>query len=266
MYTTLKPDDFRRHLGLSNDYQVEGVLLSGTWDLRANDEHIPFLVNALDKLGVEYEMTKFKDVETGHAHEINIGNKHYWFVPVMGTAVMSVYAHIASVLGSKKNILIGVVGGLAPGIKPGDFILPTRIYGNDNALKYQPNNTDKYFYPNEKLYENLKLRLPINIKVWSGETTTCEVMLAETKDDVANWSRDGYLGVEMEGAMIFALSNYFSVPAAAIFTVSDNLIENETILHNSYKLSKEKRHFSRNIQYEIAIRELLDIREGAKHE
>ena len=259
MYTTLTPDDFRKHVDLPKDYMVEGLLMSGTWDLHAQDKHLPCLKNSLDKLNVKYEIRKFEGVNAGHAHEITINDKHYWFVPVMGTAVMSVYAHMASVLGSKKNILIGVVGGLAKGIKPGDFILPQQILGNDNALKYQPENTDKYFYPNKDLFNNLKDRFSNNIKLWEGKTVTCEVMLAETIEDVTSWSKSGFLGVEMEGAMVFALSKHFDIPSAAIFSVSDNLIENETMLHESYELSKKQRDEAMSIQYNIAVQELLDF-------
>jgi len=172
---------------------------------------------------------------------------------------MSVYAHIASVLGSKKNIMIGMVGSLAKGIKPGDFILSQKILGNDNSLKYIPENLDKFFYPDKVLYNKLKQRFPDNLKLWEGNTITCEVMLAETKEDVANWSKSGFLGVEMEGAMVFALSRHFDIPSAAIYSVSDNLIENETMLNESYELSKKQRDNAIGMQYNIVVKELLDI-------
>ncbi|OGM12082.1 hypothetical protein A2Z22_03250 [Candidatus Woesebacteria bacterium RBG_16_34_12] len=259
MYTLLSKDNFRRHFELTKDYVVEGLLLSGAWDLGSTDNHLPYLRNTLDSLDVKYEIKKFEQINAGHLHEITIDNKYYWFVPVMGTAVMSIYAHIASILGSRKNILIGVVGGLAEGIKPGDFVLPKKVFGNDNALKYQPQNKDKFFYPDKKLYKKLLQRLPSGVKIWEGKTITCEVMLAESPGDVKQWSKENYLGVEMEAAMVFALSNHFKIPSAAIFSVSDNLIENETLLHESHQLSQSQRRKARSIQYDIAIRELLDM-------
>lgn len=259
MYTSLTPNDFKRYVGLPNDYVVEGLLLYGSWDLHATDKHIPLLKNALDKLEIDYELNKIEEVNAGHAHEITIKGKHYWFVPVMGTAVMSIYAHIASVLGSKKNILIGVVGGLSKNIKAGDLIIPRRILGNDNALKYEPKMIDKYFYPDDTLRNDVLNRVPQEIKVHEGDTITCEVMLAETQEDVLSWSSQGFLGVEMEGAMVFALSKHFSVPAAAIFSIADNLIEEETLLHESYKKGKNIRMETQSIQYQIAIKELLNI-------
>jgi hypothetical protein len=76
MYTTLTPDDFRKHLGLDKNYVVDGLLKYGTWDLHAQDKHVPCLKNSLDKLGVKYEIKKFEGENAGHAHEITIKDKH----------------------------------------------------------------------------------------------------------------------------------------------------------------------------------------------
>lgn len=257
MYTTLTADDFRRTLKLPKDYYVSGLLACGVWDLYAEERHLPHLRNAVADLGVSCEIKRFEDVELGHAYELSSREKKYWFVPVMGTAMMAVYAHIASMLGSKKNILMGVAGGLAPGIKPADFVLPAAALGNDNALKYQPEAKDKMFYPDQELYQKLKGTIPADQKVWEGKILTCESLFAETAEDVQNWSNEGYLGVEMETALMFALSKFFGIPAAAILVVSENLIAGETMLHQSHDLTKPKREASRRIQYQMALRELL---------
>lgn len=257
MYSKLTAEDFRKDLELPENYTVDGLLAYGIWDLYAEDRHLPHLKNALAGLGIGDTVTRFDNSDIGHAYHFLANQKRYWFVPVMGTAMMATYAHIASILGSKKNILIGTVGGLAPDIKSADFILPNAIFGNDNALKYQPTSTDKIFYPDKKLSENLKKRISGGIKIWEGKTLTCESILAESEEDVLSWSKEGYLGVEMEGGLIFALSDYFHVPAAALFFVSDNLIKGETMFHKSHELSKEKREIARAIQYKISLEELI---------
>ena len=257
MYTTLTADDFRRTLKLPKDYSVSGLLACGVWDLYAEERHLPHFRKAVADLGVTCAIKRFEDGDLGHAFELTCNDKKYWYVPVMGTAMMAAYAHFASILGSKKNILMGVVGGLAPGIKPADFVLPTATLGNDNALKYQPEAKDKMFYPDQDLYQRLKRAIPADQKVWEGKTMTCESILAETAEDVQNWSGEGYLGVEMETALMFALSRFFHIPAAAILYVSENLIGGETLLHQSHEHTKPKREESRRIQYQAALRELL---------
>lgn len=84
------------------------------------------------------------------------------------------------------------------------------------------------------------------------------MMLAETQQDVDDWSAAGILGVEMEGAMTFALSKHFGVPSAALFFVTDNLIENETMLSAAHKTQGEIRTRSREHQYDVGLALLLE--------
>lgn len=258
MYTSVDVDAFKKRTGLPHDYTIDGFLAAGTWDLYANSRHIPQLKLALETLGVTTTVFRIEGEELGHAFEFVVDGRRYWFVPVMGTAVMSQYAHLASMLGSKKNLLAGVVGGLKPGMKPADFIVPTASKGNENALMYQRTSADLLFYPNNELRSRLKARLG-DIHVHEGITTTCEVMFAETAEDIKQWSNQGYLGVEMEAAMIFALSNSFGIPSASILYVADNLIEDVTIFHDSYETSREAREKAKLLKYTAVVAELLDL-------
>ena len=58
---------------------------------------------------------------------------------------------------------------------------------------------------------------------------TCQAMLAETWEDICEWSSRGFYGVEMEASTVFAVSQHFKVPATAMLNIADNLIEKETI-------------------------------------
>lgn len=256
MYKALDIDIYRRKLGLAEDYKVDGLLVCGVWDLLAEREHLPFLIKTLEKMRVKASVERIKGEQLGHAYTFDVQGKHYWFVPVMGTAYMSKYAHLACLLGSEKNILIGVVGGLKKGIKPGDFIIPTYSTGNQNAFMYDREAKDLKFYPNKELTQKIKHKLN-DVKVHEGSTVTCEVMFAETDEDVRQWSEQGYLGVEMEAATMFALSKHFKVPATAILTVADNLIEETTFFHAAYDETKEIRENARLVRYEAALTELL---------
>ena len=155
MYKSLSANDFRKYLKLPPDYKVDGLLVTGVFDLWGDELHLPHVVNYLNDAEVPYEISKFKQKAIGHAHELKIDSKIIWFVPVMGTAVMSIYAHVASLLGSRKNILIGTVGGLSMQVNPEDLIFPTKVFGNDNSLKYKPDNLDKYLYPDASLNNKL---------------------------------------------------------------------------------------------------------------
>ena len=258
MYIKYGADDYRRFLGFPDNYSVDGLLACGVWDLHAEEKHIPHLIAALDAKKIQYKLTRFDKKDIGHGYELAIADKIYWFVPVMGTAVMSMYIHMASLFGSKRNILLGSVGGLAPGMKSGDFIIPTSSIGNDNARMYDRSNKSNVYKPDDILFNILKSKLIGNYKVWEGVTTTCEILLAETQDDINNWSKEGILGVEMEAAIFFAASKYFKIPAVSLLFAADNLIEDQSFLSDEYKKSKEKRNLIRQQQYEIGLDLLIN--------
>jgi purine-nucleoside phosphorylase len=82
-------------------------------------------------------------------------------------------------------------------------------------------------------------------------------MAGETWEDVLNWSKQGYFGVEMEASTVFAVSNHFNVPSAAILRIGDNLIEKETVMDINYESSRDlHRQVSQDI-FDAAVKELL---------
>lgn len=91
----------------------------------------------------------------------------------------------------------------------------------------------------------------------TGTTTTFRMMLAETQQDVDDWSAVGILGVEMEGAMTFALSKHFEVPSTALFFVEDNMIENETMVSEAHASQGSIRSRSRAHQHDVGVALLL---------
>ena len=86
---------------------------------------------------------------------------------------------------------------------------------------------------------------------------TCQAMLAETEADVKVWSEQGYYGVEMEASTLFAVSNHFGVPSAAILRVGDNLIENETVHSESFAKNKSARLEQKHVLSRAVISELI---------
>jgi len=162
-------------------------------------------------------------------------------------------------LGSQKNILLGVASGLKKDAKTADLIIPEAAKGNQNAFMYDRESNDLLFYPDTEMSQRLAHRL-IDQPLHCGKTVTCEVMFAETPDDIANWSGQGYVGVEMESALIFALSKYFGVPSASILHVADNLIAGVSLFDKeAHADSKELRRTARKRQYEAVTAELLDM-------
>lgn len=254
MYKTFTAEDWKKQLRLPADYHVDGMLCYGTWN---KDQQVELFKDVIEQHGKKYEygvLPSFLE----KLLEFNIEGKRYWFDVSYGGALLSEYLHLASMFGSKKNILLGSCGGLAPGISGLDMVIPTYSYGDESPTRmYDPEAIDHKHYSNENLSQNLKNRIGTKYKVWDGGTTTCQAMMAETWEDVQEWSKEGFISVEMEAATVFAVSKHFKVPAAALLRVGDNLIEKETIRSESYELRREKSQEIKRMQYEVALAELL---------
>jgi purine-nucleoside phosphorylase len=159
--------------------------------------------------------------------------------------------------GSKKNILLGSCGGLKHGAKSLDIIIPEWSYAEESSAKaYQPQANNKY-HADETLSDKLANKLSETYTVHRGSTITYQAMLGETWEDITKWSREGYAGVEMEAATVFATSNHFQVPSAAILRIGDNLIEEETVLDINYENSRDLRRNVSKDTFNVALRELI---------
>lgn len=254
MYKSFTIEDWKQYFGLPNDYRVDGMLCYGTWD---KDKQVKIFKNIIEQSGRQYSYGELPSF-LSKLLEFNIEGKRFWFDVSYGGAMLSEYLHLASLFGSKKNILLGSCGGLSPDISALDLIIPTYSYGNESPTRmYNPEATDHRHYSDEKLSESIKNRISGEYQVWQGATTTCQAMMAETWEDVQNWSKEGYLGVEMEAATVFAVSKHFEVPSTALLVVGDNLIKGETIAGEEYNSNKPKKDLIRADQFRIALDELL---------
>lgn len=255
MYKSHTVDDFKKYFGLPKDYKVDGVFSYGSW---RKGEHKEILKEIIHELGYEVE---YEHLGESFLHEVlafRINNKRLWFETGYGGAYISEIIHLGSMLGSKKNIVLGTCGGLIESGNTGDIIIPTYSYGDESTTRmYNPNSEEYKHFSNKKLNESLKKRLNSNSTIYEGPVVTCQAMLFESWDDIKNWSKQGYLGVEMETSTVFAVSEHFKVPASAVLVIADNLIKKETVLHGNYKDAKEGRNRVRDLVYKVALEELL---------
>lgn len=255
MYKSFTAEEYKKHIGFPADYHVDGMLCYGTWD---KERHIQLFKKAIEKSGQKFEYGTLPGF-LEKMLEFTIEGRRYWFDISYGGALLSEYLHLACLFGSKKNILLGTCGGLSPEISSLDLIIPTYSFGNESATRmYNPTATDHKHYADTELASNLKNKIDTAYKIWQGPTTTCQAMMAETLEDVQNWSKEGFLGVEMEAATVFAVSRHFNVPAAAILIVGDNLIQGETVGSDSWLANKPKKDIIKSEQFKVALAELLN--------
>ncbi len=254
MYRSISADQYRAHLGFPPNYKVDAMLCYGTlYEQRVLSQ----LKEAIQNLGLEAEINGLPHEFLRFAKEIRISDKTIWFAIGYGGAWLSEYLHWACLFGSKKNILLGSCGGLKPGITQGDFIVPTNSFSEESSAKIY-NRESNIHNSNVKLSERITKALKENDStVWNGPMVTCQAMIGETLDDVKEWSKDGYYGVEMEASTIFAVSQHFNVPSAASLYVGDNLIEEHNNMSDEYTAEADTRKQNQLTQIKIGLSELL---------
>lgn len=254
MYRSFTAEQYRKHIGFPEDYKVDAMLCYGTL---YEERTLQQLVKALESLGLSTVLKEMPHPFLRFAREINIGDKTIWFAIGYGGAWLSEYIHWACLFGSKKNLLLGSCGGLKPGMKQGDFIVPESSYGEESSVRMY-NRTSAIQCPDEQLSEKISAKLNENgAKVWRGPMVTCQAMIGETMEDVNSWSAEGYYGVEMEASTVFAVSNHFNVPCAASLYVGDNLVEEHNNMSEEYAAEADVREQNQLKQLRIALSEII---------
>ncbi|MCX6793110.1 MAG: hypothetical protein NTY12_03710 [Candidatus Falkowbacteria bacterium] len=257
MYKSLTRQDIQRILKVESTYRVDGLIVSGTNPKAKGYRH---LHEALDKLGLAYSEEKINDEFFNEIKCFIINGKRIWFDVAYGTAYLSELVHVACLLGSDANILIGSCGALQKGIVTTDTIIPTASYGNESSTRMYNRDNDSFVYESDIVLSNaIKEKIKHREKIHEGKLMTVQAMLAETKEDVDDWSEQGYVGVDMESSTIFAVSNHFNVPSAALLFAAENLVENQLVTDESFELLGTQRQSIRKENYEIAFKTILDF-------
>jgi purine-nucleoside phosphorylase len=256
MYKSFTADDYRKHHKLPTDYTVDGFIIFGTFHPGPYD----VLKEELSKIGKEVTYTKtLKGPYFEPIVEFAIDGKTYWFTVAYGGTMLSEWTHLACLFGSKTNVVIGSCGGLFPEADTTQVILPTYAYADESATRmYEPEAKNQH-HSSEDLDQRLIKQLSVKHKVWHGPTVTCQAMMAETWDDIQQWSQDGYYGVEMEAATVFAVSNHFKCESAALLVIGDNLVKEHTVMDVNYESGAEVRHDVRRDLLVAALKDLLGL-------
>lgn len=255
MYKSYTAADYRKYLKLPDDYRVDGFIDYGT------GLHKKFTIEQLEqsfsKLGLTYEISKFEDENFQSLSEIKVGNKVFWFTNAYGSAELSEYLHLACLFGSKKNIHLGCCGGLTANGSSRDLIIPDWSFAEESSAKAYQTESSNEHKSDKDLSNKLANELSAKYLIHRGPTITHQAMLAETWDDIQNWSKQGYIGVEMEAATVFAVSNHFNVPSAAVMFISDNLIKEETVLDDKFDNERDLRRLVSQDLFDAAVKEVL---------
>lgn len=254
MYKHLTREDWIENLQLPTNYTVDTLIVNGTGK---PEDALDTFKDIISKNNDISNITNLKDSFFKKVIEFQLKDKRIWFSTIYGGAFLSELTHIACMLGSKKNFLIGSCGALQDNLEMGDIIIPTYSYGDESSTRMYENSNDNRHHSNERLDNEIENSIDKKYTVIKGPLVTCQAMLAETQEDIYRWEKEGYLGVEIESSTFFAVSNYFNVPSTAIIHIADNLVRNELVGSEKYEEKKELRNELKVYKYDVIFKNIL---------
>ena len=147
----------------------------------------------------------------------------------MGCPSMGIYSYELYHFYNVKNIIrIGSAGSYRKDLKLFDMILVKSAYSESNYAKVQNGETEKILYPSEALNEKIKKAArKLNYELREIRVCTTDTFYNETEIPELMYHKYGCEAVEMEAFALFSNANYLKRKAAAILTISDNLITSE---------------------------------------
>lgn len=252
MYISLKKEDFLKRYALSEDYHVDRVLVFGSF----KNEYYEICKKHVIAHDPNARFSFLEAEFLSPILEVSIQGKVMWFMVAYGGARLSEWLHIANVFGNKATIFLGTCGGLLNFLKSGDIVIPTESFAEESSAKGYSALKHNIHKPNLAFQSSFAKSIGVDVK--SGKIVTHQAMLGETWEDIVAWSQLGYSAVEMESATVFAVSEYFNVPAAAALIVADNLIQKQTVFDSTYESEKTKRTGVQELLFEKALDVLLN--------
>ena len=150
-----------------------------------------------------------------------------------------------SALGATGFVIVGMAGSLSPDLPVGARVVCTRALRDEGTSRhYLPPAV--YAFPSLRFTSRLAKALDrAGLPYTRAPTWTTDAPYRETVPELRRYRRAGIRTVEMEASAVFVVARRLRRRAAALFVISDHLLENgwEPRFHDSRR----------------GLRELLDV-------
>jgi uridine phosphorylase len=147
--------------------------------------------------------------------------------------------------GAKVILFSTAVGAFQPYMKPGDFVIPSKVVIGEG--------TSRYYYPRIKAIEpDLEIMEileeacdRVGVKAFVGPVWNTDAFYREMRSQVERLQAQGVLGVEMESSATFTVAKFRGIRAASLLVVSDSeanfkwepYFQNDEYLKSHYETS-----------------------------
>ena len=141
----------------------------------------------------------------------------------VGAPATAVAVEQLAARGVQRIVAVGLAGGLTADLPAGAVVLASRAL-RDEGTSYHYLPAERYALADAHLTGTLGAALAdFAIPTRVGATWTTDAPLRETAEEVAAYTAEGVLTVEMEAAALFAVGQALGVQTAAVLIVSDTL-------------------------------------------
>ncbi len=197
--------------GLNPDERPELLVVEGSWWRRDREaQRLPLLADVRELAAPDWWWGRWR-------------GRPIVYASVYGAPRVVEPVHILGQLGTPAVAVIGSCGGLQPGIRPGDVLVPTEVTvaeGASAAYGGGPRGTAT----RSLVMAAAAVARRHDLTVHSGPHVTTEVLLRQPPELVAGWSAAGHLGVDMETSAAFSAAAWAGMRRVAVLHVWDDVL------------------------------------------
>lgn len=141
----------------------------------------------------------------------------------IGAPVVAGLTDEFAALGVEKFVLIGMAGGLQPGLQTGSLVISTSAIRGEGVSRH-------YLPPGEMVESDSELVQGIgqiltkqNHTLHRGTVWTTDAPFRELRRDVLEFQKRGVLAVDMESVAMLAVARAINLSGVAMFAIADQL-------------------------------------------
>jgi len=233
--------DWWRVLGLAPAQRPELLVVEGSWWRRDRERQ---------------RLARLREVR-------ELGAPDWWwgtfdgrpvvYACVYGAARTVEPVHVFGQLGTPTVVQLGSCGALAPGLAPGDLVVPTRVRIGEGASAHY-GGTGSVAATADLSAVLARVAAGAGHTVRQGPTVTTEVLLRQPPDLVASWRAGGALAVDMETSATFSAAAWAGMRHAALLHVWDDVSAGRSWTEDLPPALDERRRGAERDQFELAVR------------
>ena len=178
---------------VSISLEPEMLMLFGNPDLFQEDRLISFF-DSVTPVGVFYR-------------GIYKGRTLTYCRPLFGAPIVAMYTEVAALLGVKKIVACGYVGGVLKDIEIGSYVIPSSAYGFDGCTRnYIPEGA--FSTSSESLTSSLcSLSDSCGAGYAVGPIVSIDTPMLENDVMIRDFERNQFLAVDLETSCLYSLGN-----------------------------------------------------------